>query len=107
MALQSTFNDQFGNSYQTAYGVVDDCNGNKHRKTQHFVFEIYKDRESRLDGKQPVASYSYDISGSDFDTWFSVTAIDNDDNQYARAYSYLKQLENSEGTLVWDGWVDV
>jgi hypothetical protein len=44
MALISTqsITDNFGNFYNNAYGVIDQCNGNKKQKEQLFVFEVYR-----------------------------------------------------------------
>lgn len=100
---RKTYTDPHGNVYKEAYAVVDDCNGNKKRKSQHFVLEIYKDKDAREKGLQPVKGYPYDVSGEEFEKWFSVEAIDENDNQYKQSYLYLLQLEDEEG-LIWEDW---
>ena len=44
MALISTqpITDNFGNTYPNAYGLINQCNGNKKDKQQMFVLEIYR-----------------------------------------------------------------
>ena len=83
-------------------------NGNKKEKSQHFVLEIFSRKcasAQRSDGTvKPVSQHSYTITGDDWDTYFSVAAIDADDNQYNRAYAYLLQLKDEDDNLVWGDW---
>ena len=97
------YTDRHGVIYDDAYGVVDICNGDKKRKIQHIVLDIYKDSQARSDKLIPPARFSYDITGAEWDDWFSVQAISGDDNQYKQAYEWLHQLEIN-GELVWIDW---
>jgi len=113
-----TFEDKFGNVYEDAYGVVDQCNGNKKDKIQYVVLEIYKDQEARTAKKAPIAQFNYTIRGSDFDTHFSAGALEESTNQYQKAYTYILQVTKVIGTeideetgeqiditeLVWPDW---
>jgi hypothetical protein len=114
MALISTqpIADQFGNIYENAYGVIDQCNGNKKETTQHFVFEVYRSQADRNNCVQPFMQDTIIVSGDDFDTWFSASAITADSNQYAQAYAYLAQMtvttidaeNNPTTTLKYPNW---
>ena len=99
MALISTqpITDSFGNVYNNAYGVIDQCNGNKKDKQQLFVFEIYKSLLDRQIGIKPFKQDTIPVSGVEFDNWFSPQAIiANGGNQYLAAYNYLLQLRVDE-----------
>ena len=91
-----TIQDDFGNVYEDAYGVIDDLNGNKKRKQQRIVLEIYKDKAARTEQKKPILQYNYTVQGSEFDTWFGVNSLENS-NQYKQAYSYLLQIRTIIG----------
>ena len=111
-----TFEDAYGNVYENAYGVIDQCNGNKRQKSQMFVLEIYKDEEARTNGKKPIHHVSYSVRNEDFCTWFACDKIS--ENHYKNAYSYVLTLrhyreeinqETGETVLidlglVWDDW---
>lgn len=107
-----TYSDIFGNTYSDAYGVVDQCNGNKKDRIQHITFEIYKDQSARQNKKHPVAFFSYTITEEEFDTYFSSAAIAADKDQYNRSYAWLLALEikdeygNSMNPVqyVWSDW---
>jgi len=113
-----TFEDKFGNVYEDAYGVVDQCNGNKKDKLQYVVLEIYKDVEARAAKKVPIAQFNYTIRGADFDTFFSAGALEASTDQYEKAYAYILQVTKVIGTevdeetgesiditeLVWPDW---
>lgn len=92
-----TITDNCGNEYSNAYLVVDQCNGNKNDKNQFFVVEIYKDQQARIDKKQPIIQKNYNVSADEWETYFSPEAITNNNDQYARAYEYIKQLEENIG----------
>ena len=99
MALISTvpITDNFGNIYENAYGVIDQCNGNKKDKQQLFVFEIYRSLLDRQNNIQPFKQDTILVSGEEFDSWFSLQAIiANGGNQYLAAYNYLLQLRVDE-----------
>ena len=101
------FEDPYGNLNDNAYGVIDQCDGNKGKKTQQIVFDIYKDKQARIDGKVPLVSHSYSVPSEEFDEWFSVAAISEDENQYKMAYLYLVQLETTVDEVkvfVWRDW---
>jgi len=117
MAIQlkvgKTIEDKFGNIYEDAIGVIDQCNGNKKQKLQYIVLEIYKDTEARLT-KQPILQFNYTLRGEEFDSWYGVNSL-IDSNQYKQGYLYLLQLrtiigkdeETGEDILsepVWGDW---
>ncbi len=87
-----------GIKIENPYGCIDQNNGNKRDKEQHFVFEIYSSQADRNDRSRVLESESYTVTGEDFDTWFSCEAVQNDGDQYQRAYEYIKQLEENIGT---------
>lgn len=93
-----TFEDSHGNIYEEIYGVIDQNNGNKRERVQHFTFEIYKDHQARIDKKEPVFSQSYDVYGEEFDTYFAPSVIANDRDHYHQAYIYLLNVKKNIGT---------
>ena len=87
-----TFGDAYGNVYADAYGVIDQCNGNKKRKNQMFVLEFYKDKTAREEGKKPIHHVNYALTNDEFCEWFACDKIT--DNQYKNAYDYILQLRD-------------
>lgn len=103
-----TIENEYG-KYSSAYAVIDKCSGNKSIKEQQFIVDIYKDQQARTDKKVPLLSEPYTVQGDEFDTFFSPEAIAEDNDQYARAYEYIKQLEevvDSEIVLKYRDWED-
>jgi hypothetical protein len=109
MALISTqpITDNFGNTYPNAYGLINQCNGNKKDKQQMFVLEIYRSQSDI--NNRPFMQDIIVVSKEEFDVWFSPQGvINNGGNQYASAYNYLMQLtvpetiinENNEEVIV-------
>jgi hypothetical protein len=107
MALisQQPITDSFGNVYELAYGVIDQCNGNKKDKQQVFVFEVYRSQADRNNRVLPFRQDTIAVSGDEFDTWFSASAITADSNQYSQAYAYMAQMKDSEGNLKYANWI--
>ncbi|MFX1499325.1 MAG: hypothetical protein ACFFDH_00010 [Promethearchaeota archaeon] len=107
-----TYNNRYDSTdpYTDAYAVVDECNGNKKTREQRIVLEIYANKAARDAGDSPIDQLAYTVEGDDFDTFFSVAAIDADDNQYKKAYEYLLQLKkkDEEGREIeeyeWEDW---
>ena len=84
-----TFYDSYADeNSSTCYAVVDQCNGNKKNKTQHFDFEIYKSASARAAGAKPIYNTHFTVSGDDFDTYFSTSSLATSD-QYKKAYEYI------------------
>lgn len=106
-----TYTDPMGNTHSAAYGVVDQNNGNKKSQTQHIWLDIYKDQTARDNGMMPIHRHKYSASGADWTTYFSVAAINADDNHYKQSYEYLLNMPELDpdgeptGNLVWgDDW---
>ena len=74
----------------TAYGVIDQCNGNKGHKVKHFVLEIYRSKAARDAKISPIRSRSFDVTGDAFDTWFGIEALEGS-NEIKQAYLYALQ----------------
>lgn len=117
LKADKTYTDIYGNNYiDSLYGVVDHCNNNKRDKLCHFVFEAYISKDARDSSKQPLFARSYDVTGDEWETYFSVTAM-ADSDCYAKAYDYLKQVREPEtideegntiqGALVYKDWEDL
>ena len=98
------------------YLVIDFCNGSKcpSQKFQHFTVHIYTSQEDRSNHERIIFSKNYNVTGDDWETYFSVAAIKADDDQYSRAYAYIKQVEINTGTIQephivfeWADWEDL
>jgi hypothetical protein len=109
--------DAQGNVYTDAYLVIDQNNGNKGDKVQHFEVQVYKDQQARQNKKQPIQidgiSRTFDVTGEDFDTYFSPQAIADDTDHYKMAYEYIKLFKintivNDEEVeeLLYNDWED-
>lgn len=99
-----TFQDESGNVYGEAYGVVGQISSDKRNKLHTITFVIYKNHSCRNDLKRPVAEYTYGVGGDDFDMYFSPAAITADDNQWKQSYLYLLQLKNENEDLIYGDW---
>lgn len=102
MALQLSYDDEFGNTNASAY----------HRITVLLMYvaqgrvkievSTYKDAAARTAGKAPLRTLPYTAEGSDFTTYFDDTVLDTVDyNPLERGYVYLKTLGD------WSGASDV
>lgn len=99
---------------ENPYGVIDRFETyNKATKEAVFVLEIYarectgEERKSRV--ICPINTYTYRVDNEDFDEYFSIEAVNDDDNHYKRAYVYLLDLKelSEDGNEKWiwgDDW---
>lgn len=107
-----TYPDPYNGDNSEAYANIKQVNGNAARKDQRFTLEIYSSQTARENDKRPIDSVSYSVSGDDWDTYFSVDAINPEGkNQYEQAYQYVLDLEENIGTeeepemvAVWRDW---
>ncbi len=94
-----TYKDPYNGDSSTCYANIKQVNGNANRKDQHVVLEIYSSEEARENGARPIDSKPHTAGGDDWETYFSVDAINPlNKNQYDRAYSYIMSLEENIGT---------
>lgn len=112
-----TYTDVYTDGTSTTYyGVVDVCNLNKNTCKAHIVLEIYKSSSERTNGKTPVESHNYDVTGSLYTTYFDVAVLDLVSiDQFKEAYLYILNEvrepstydENGDevlGNLTWVDW---
>jgi len=102
MALQKSYEDEFGTTHSTAYGRITQLHINYESSVASITVGIYKDSTARADNKTPLNKSAYTLSGTDFDTYFLDTVLDTENyNPQERAYVYLKTLDD------WSGASDV
>ena len=91
------------------YLVIDHCNGSKNpsNKSQMFTVQIFTSQANRSNNEMIIFAKDYTVTGEDWETYFSPAAISADNDQYSRAYAYIKQLEKEDGTLEWADWEDL
>ena len=99
MALKlDSFEDSYGNTYTDSYSRVVETNLNYDTKSAHITINIYKDEQARIDGKQPVAQKTYDVTGDDFETYYNFSELDKKDvNTVSQSYLYIKRPLIVEG----------
>lgn len=62
----------------------------KDSRTCSFYLDMYKSKADYLARKNTISFIpKQDVTGGDYDTWFSHTALENDRNLQDRIYSYL------------------
>lgn len=108
MAIIKAFEDQFGGKNERAYFKVAQTNIDWVEKKAHLVFGIYKDKEAREAGKQPLSSVELLIPTEisvgtperpikkelKFDTFFGREAEGK--NAAEQAYKTLKEVPSFE-----------
>lgn len=88
-----TVSDDYGNSYTAVYAVIDKfIEYDKRQKVAQFMLVFYKSQADVAAGKKPFKEIAYSIGSDIFDNWFSVGAIQADDDPYERAYLYAVSL---------------
>jgi hypothetical protein len=71
MAKVMTFEDQYGNVYQTSYWSLQFFAFDKGTRTARLLLYGYKDAAARTAGKQPIGQKEYAVSGAEFDNLFA------------------------------------
>ena len=81
----------------TAYAVIDVIRTDKANRFADMSVSIYSricTKEERRTGiVSPIGTRQYQVLNSDFDTYFSVEAVNADDNPYKQGYIYLMTLD--------------
>jgi hypothetical protein len=76
MAKQISYTDSRGVSYDTSYWRLVYLSVDVEAKFAAFKFLGYRDVDARLTGKDPVGSYSFSISGVEFDIYYAKHLIE-------------------------------
>ena len=81
----------------TAYAVIDEMRTNKANRVADMSVSIYSrsctKEERRTEAVRPLETRYYQILGDDFDNYFSVAAVNADDNPYKQGYIYLMTMD--------------
>ena len=81
----------------TAYAVIDEMRTNKAIQVADISVSVYSrtcTKEERRAGiVSPIGTRQYQVLNNDFDTYFSVEAVNADDNPYKQGYIYLMTLD--------------
>lgn len=100
-----TFNDNRGNSYSNAYLVIDRFITDKFTKAQDIQVKIFKNKAARNTGKSPVEIRRHNcLDPTEFDTYFGVVAINNDDNTFKQSYIYLLLIKDLDDNIIYEDW---
>ena len=98
MALQMSFDDDFGSTHASAYHRISSLTLLPDPKIASMEMEIYVDAAARAAAKTPLLKRHYVIEGNDFDTYFAPAVLDVvDQNPQERAYEFLKTLDEYDG----------
>ena len=98
MALQLSFDDQFGSTHASAYHRILMLHMDVDVRIAEWVVGIYKDAAARADGKMVLTKRAYALRGDDFDTYLAPDVLDiEDQNPQERLYVYLKTLDEYDG----------
>jgi len=108
----STYQDRRGNTYTSAYGVINQLNTNKLKKSGLVVLELYVSKEKKEEGKLPIDQINFVIDKKDYEAFFACSEIV--DNHFKTGYLYILQKremiedpetgEALEGDLVLKFW---
>ena len=102
MALQLSYDDEFGNSNATAYHRITSVLLYVAQDRAKVEVSTFKDSTASGDGSRALRTMVHTVVGSDFTTYFAPAVLDVvDQNPQERAYEYLKTQD------VWDGASDV
>lgn len=102
MALQLSYDDDFGNTNASAYHRVTTLLLYVAQERVKIEVSTYKDSAARSAGKEPLRRVYHAAQGADFTTYFDDAVLDTENyNPLERAYEYLKTLDE------WDGASDV
>lgn len=98
MALQLSYDDQFGSTHASAYHRVVNFTVSRERDFVSLFLATYVDAAARQADKEPLIRRKYRVAGDDYDTYFSTSALDvADQNVIERGYVYLKTLSEFSG----------
>lgn len=105
MALQKAYTHSSGAEFPEAYHRVFLADlvrriGSGGTIIEEFTgaVDIFKDSTARDEGKQPVRSFQFGMSGSDYATWFETTILDQTNiNTIERTYEYMKTQSDLQG----------
>ena len=102
MALQLTFDDQYGSTHASAYHRVVLIKLDIDNRTADVKVSTYIDAAARSADKKPVGEFHYRYTDTDFDTLFDDTNMNPlDKNPTKNVYDELK------GRPEWSGSADV
>jgi len=93
----------------TAYGVIDQVNGNKGNCSNCFVLEIYPEKltkEERRSGLvRPIFTDKRSMPKEDFDSVFGAENLNKEGMNPNRAvYEYLLQMKDNKDNLIYADW---
>lgn len=101
-----TFSDNKGNTYNAPYLVVDRVITDKYTESQDIQVKIFRDEAARIEGKSPVEIRRHNcIDPTEFDTFFGIIAINNDDNTFKQSYLYLETIKDEDDNLIYEDWL--
>lgn len=102
MAIQKNLTLDSGVNLTASYIKIDRCvfNLSDDEQIVSIIVCVYKDSAARTANKTCVAKYSHNCSGDDFDTYFSTTALNVENNNFMKsAYQWLMTLSNYSGGM--------
>ena len=96
MALQKSYTDDSGATHSSAYfkiSKIDLLNPAGSNSVANVFLQVYHDSAARsaTPPKNPMKSWSYFVTGSDYDTFFATSVLDAaNSNPIKKGYDYLK-----------------
>ena len=98
MALQISFDDQFGSTHASAYFRILGVDVRNADSFASIYVATYVDAAARTDDKAPLQKKPHQVVDDIFTTYFAVEALDVvDQNPIERGYEYLKTLDEFDG----------
>ena len=96
-----TFTDRHQVIHNAGYFRIINFNYQKDSNLMEFYFIGYASKQAREDNILPFDVIKFDVTGSDFNTWFSCLALLNNTNLETQAYNYIMQLKDENDNLIY------
>jgi len=95
MAKQLDYEDNTGATYTESYWVPR-VELDKVQRVARLTVQAWVDEDARNNGKSPFTAQRYTVTGDEFNTFFSVEALETE-NVLKQAYLYLDTTEMFKG----------
>ena len=97
MAIEIQYNTRFGDSYEAAYARIVNLEINYASSYAEASIGIYRSKEDRTNGKQPVLIETRRYIGEEFEEFFKELSLDSIDASISPVADIYNKLTKEEG----------
>jgi len=97
MAIEIQYNTRFGDSYSAAYARIVNLEINYASSYAEASIGIYRSKEDRVNGKQPVLIETRRYIGEEFEEFFKELSLDSIDASISPVADIYNKLTQEEG----------